>query len=47
MPRYFSARKALCYVRYMDDFLILTENGYLDLDGFERHPDKTQTGAWL
>ncbi|WP_421512477.1 reverse transcriptase domain-containing protein (plasmid) [Enterobacter sp. JS8-1] len=56
MDRHFSDRQALFYVRYMDDFLILTEkrwplrraianlNGYLDLDGFERHPDKTQTG---
>lgn len=56
MDRYFSEQKALFYVRYMDDFLILARkrwplkraiadlNNYLNLEGFERHPDKTQTG---
>jgi RNA-directed DNA polymerase len=44
------------YVRYMDDFLLLTRTRwqlrravsrlaeFFDLSGFERHPDKTQTG---
>lgn len=44
------------YVRYMDDFLLLTRTRwqlrrgiaqlaeYLELSGFERHPEKTQTG---
>jgi hypothetical protein len=56
MDRFFGARPGLFYVRYMDDFLILTQtrwplrraiadlNNYLNLDGFERHPDKTQAG---
>ena len=56
MDRFFGERPALFYVRYMDDFLILTQtrwplrraiadlNRYLNLDGFERHPDKTQAG---
>lgn len=56
MDRYFSGRHDLFYVRYMDDFLILTRkrwplrraiadlNHYLNLEGFTRHPDKTQTG---
>lgn len=44
------------YVRYMDDFLLLTRTRwqlrrgiarlgeFFELSGFERHPDKTQTG---
>ncbi|MCW0309558.1 reverse transcriptase domain-containing protein [Pantoea ananatis] len=44
------------YARYMDDFLLLTHTRwplrrgiarlaeFFDLGGFERHPDKTQTG---
>ncbi|WP_312629561.1 reverse transcriptase domain-containing protein [Scandinavium sp.] len=44
------------YVRYMDDFLLFTRTRwqlrraisqlaeYFELSGFERHPDKTQTG---
>lgn len=44
------------YVRYMDDFLLLARTRwqlrrgiaqlakYLELSGFERHPEKTQTG---
>lgn len=44
------------YVRYMDDFLLFTRTRwqlrrgvarlaeFFDLSGFERHPDKTQTG---
>lgn len=44
------------YARYMDDFLLLTRSRwplrrgiarlaeFFDLSGFERHPDKTQTG---
>ncbi|HEY3987421.1 RNA-directed DNA polymerase [Cedecea sp.] len=44
------------YVRYMDDFLLLTRTrwqlrrgirelaSFFELGGFERHPDKTQTG---
>lgn len=56
MDRYFSSQPGLWYVRYMDDFLLLTEkrwplrraiadlNRYMQLDGFERHPDKTQVG---
>lgn len=56
MDRHFRELKTLFYVRYMDDFLILTRkrwplrraivdlNNYLNLEGFERHPDKTQTG---
>ncbi|WP_341533681.1 reverse transcriptase domain-containing protein, partial [Serratia marcescens] len=44
------------YARYMDDFLLLTRTrwqlrrgiarlaDFFDLSGFERHPDKTQTG---
>jgi RNA-directed DNA polymerase len=46
------------YVRYMDDFLLLTRTRwqlrrssarlaeYLDAGSFERHPDKTQTGRY-
>lgn len=45
-----------CYVRYMDDFLLLTRTRWqlrrgiarlsadFETGGFERHPDKTQTG---
>lgn len=56
MDHYFSTQQKLFYVRYMDDFLILTKtrwplkrairdlNRYFNLDGFERHPDKTQVG---
>ncbi|AVZ00444.1 transposase (plasmid) [Lelliottia sp. WB101] len=56
MDRFFSERPALFYVRYMDDVLILTQtrwplrraiadlNNFLNLEGFERHPDKTQAG---
>lgn len=56
MDRHLSGQPGLWYIRYMDDFLILTENRwplrraiadlnrYLNLEGFERHPDKTQTG---
>ena len=56
MDRCFGSQQALFYVRYMDDFLLLTKtrwplrrairdlNRYLQLDGFTRHPDKTQTG---
>jgi hypothetical protein len=46
----------LFYTRYMDDFLLLTRTrwqlkrcisqlaAFFELSGFERHPDKTQTG---
>lgn len=56
MDRFFYENKDIFYVRYMDDFLVLAEkrwplrraiadlNGYLHTEGFERHPDKTQTG---
>ncbi|WP_261161852.1 reverse transcriptase domain-containing protein [Serratia fonticola] len=49
-------RDEIFYVRYMDDFLLLTRTrwqlrrgigtlaSYFDYGGFERHPDKTQTG---
>lgn len=50
------ADEDLFYARYMDDFLIFTRTwwslrravgrlaDFFDLGGFERHPDKTQTG---
>ncbi|GME48275.1 hypothetical protein ACJ2_45030 [Pantoea sp. QMID2] len=49
-------REDTFYARYMDDFLLLTRTrwqlrrglarlaDYFDTGGFERHPDKTQTG---
>lgn len=48
--------KGISYVRYMDDFLILSDKrwairraretlyDYFDLNGFSAHPDKTQVG---
>lgn len=51
-----SGTKDMFYVRYMDDFLVLSERrlairkarrqllGYLDDFGFECHPEKTQVG---
>ncbi|WP_265332151.1 reverse transcriptase domain-containing protein [Enterobacter cancerogenus] len=56
MDHHFSGRRGLYYLRYMDDFLILTRtrwplrhairdlNQYLQTEGFTCHPDKTQTG---
>jgi len=56
MDHYFSDQRGLYYLRYMDDFLILTRkrwplrrairglNQYLLTEGFTCHPDKTQIG---
>jgi hypothetical protein len=56
LDRHFSGQPGLWNVRYMDDFLLLPEkrcplrraiadlNRYMNLDGFVRHPDKTQVG---
>ncbi|EIT7187763.1 transposase [Serratia marcescens] len=53
---YFSTQRHLFYVRYMDDFLVLARtrwplrravkalHNFLNLAGFETHPDKTQLG---
>jgi hypothetical protein len=55
--QYFSGRPGLFYIRYMDDFLMLSDrrwpikrglrdlSRFFALSGFERHPDKTQTGS--
>ncbi|MEL5596588.1 reverse transcriptase domain-containing protein [Serratia ureilytica] len=55
---YFASCREVFYVRYMDDFLLLTEtrwslrrcirwlNRSLDMGGFSVHPDKTQIGRW-
>lgn len=53
---FFNAQEGVFYVRYMDDFLVLTRtrwqlrrcvkrlHEFFDLGGFETHPDKTQLG---
>jgi hypothetical protein len=53
---YFSSRQEEFYVRYMDDFLLLTEtrwplrraigqfDTFTDVSGFSLHPNKTQLG---
>ncbi|MBT2372345.1 reverse transcriptase domain-containing protein [Pseudomonas fluorescens] len=56
VDEYFAAQTDLYYVRYMDDFLLLTGrrwplrravsrlNAFFNVGGFEGHPDKTQLG---
>lgn len=56
VDRYFAQTEGIRYVRYMDDFLILSDRrwpvrrartrllAFLSADGFEPHPDKTQVG---
>jgi RNA-directed DNA polymerase len=53
---HFAGQESLFYVRYMDDFLLLTRtrwhlrkairelNTFFDWSGFEKHPEKTQMG---
>lgn len=56
VDRFFAQEEGVMYVRYMDDFLFLSERRwplrrtrarlleFMDTAGFELHPDKTQVG---
>ncbi len=56
VDKHFDEQKGIFYARYMDDFLLLTRSRwplrhgvkqlheFLNLGGFETHPDKTQLG---
>ncbi|VEI77001.1 Retron-type reverse transcriptase [Serratia fonticola] len=56
VDRYFAAQENVFYLRYMDDFVLLTRtrwqlrrcvkrmHEFFNLSGFETHPDKTQLG---